>query len=125
MPADGFDPYHKWLGIPPEEQPPSHYRLLGIVEFEADPDVIANTAARLAFHLRQQVDGPQALAQRLLNEVATAKRVLMNPEAKAYDQSPASPLVYRRSISWRFQFRRKPIKSDGFRFIPKWFWHRS
>ena len=24
-----FDPYHIWLGIPPEEQPPNHYRLLG------------------------------------------------------------------------------------------------
>ena len=25
-----FDPYHKWLGIPPEDQPPHHYRLLGV-----------------------------------------------------------------------------------------------
>ena len=25
-----FDPYHKWLGIPPEEQPPNYYRLLGV-----------------------------------------------------------------------------------------------
>ena len=53
MAADGFDPYYKWLGIPPEEQPPTHYRLLGIVQFEADPDVIANAASRQAFHLRQ------------------------------------------------------------------------
>ena len=28
--AANFDPYYKWLGIPPEEQPPNHYRLLGI-----------------------------------------------------------------------------------------------
>ena len=60
MPADGFDSYYKWLGIPPEEQPPTHYRLLGIVEFEADRDVITNAAGRQTFHLRQQVDGPQA-----------------------------------------------------------------
>ena len=33
-----FDPYHKWLGILPEEQPPNHYRLLGIVDFESDED---------------------------------------------------------------------------------------
>ena len=26
----GFDPLYKWLGIPPDEQPPHHYRLLGI-----------------------------------------------------------------------------------------------
>jgi len=25
---DRFDPYHKWLGIPPAEQPLNHYRLL-------------------------------------------------------------------------------------------------
>ena len=35
-----FDPYHEWLGIPPEEQPPNHYRLLGIPLFEPDPQVI-------------------------------------------------------------------------------------
>ena len=26
--ADDFNPYHVWLGIPPEEQPANHYRLL-------------------------------------------------------------------------------------------------
>jgi hypothetical protein len=25
-----FDPYRKWLGIPPKDQPPHYYRLLGI-----------------------------------------------------------------------------------------------
>ena len=30
-----FDPYHIWLGIPPEDQPPSHYRLLAIPEIAA------------------------------------------------------------------------------------------
>ena len=38
--AEGFDPYHKWLGIPPKDQPPNHYRLLGIELFESDPEVI-------------------------------------------------------------------------------------
>ena len=42
-----FDPYHKWLGIPPEQQPASHYRLLGIAEFESDADVIDTAAAFL------------------------------------------------------------------------------
>ena len=36
-----FDPYHVWLGIPLREQPPNHYRLLGIARFENHPDVIA------------------------------------------------------------------------------------
>ena len=35
---DSFDPYYKWLAIPPDEQPPSHYRLLGLRPLEGDPD---------------------------------------------------------------------------------------
>ena len=38
--AEKFDPYYQWLGIPPKDQPPSHYRLLGIEEFESNPEVI-------------------------------------------------------------------------------------
>jgi hypothetical protein len=89
MTASGFDPYYKWLGIPPEEQPPSFYRLLGIVQFEADTDVIANAANRQMVHLRQLQQGQYAaLAQRLLKEIATAKATLLNPQAKTeYDQS--------------------------------------
>ncbi len=26
---DSFDPYHRWLGISPKDQPPNRYRLLG------------------------------------------------------------------------------------------------
>ena len=40
--TESFDPYHKWLGIPPQDQPPHYYRLLGIELFESDPDVISN-----------------------------------------------------------------------------------
>jgi hypothetical protein len=39
-----FGPYHKWLAIPPEEQPPNHYRLLGLPQFESDADVIEGAA---------------------------------------------------------------------------------
>ena len=35
-----FDPYLNWLGIPPHEQPPNCYRLLGLVLFESNPEVI-------------------------------------------------------------------------------------
>ena len=35
-----LEPYHKWLGIALEEQPPNHYRLLNIRLFESDLDVI-------------------------------------------------------------------------------------
>lgn len=94
MPADGFDPYYKWLGIPPDEQPPTHYRILGIAPLEADRQVIATAASRQALHLRQMAAGPQSvLAARLMKEIAAAKAVLLNPEAKAtYDRS-LSPAV--------------------------------
>lgn len=33
--AETCDPYHKWLGIPPKDQPPHNYRLLGIELIDA------------------------------------------------------------------------------------------
>ena len=47
---ESFDPYYKWLGIPPAEQPPNHYRLLGVTLFESDLDVIANAADQRIGH---------------------------------------------------------------------------
>ena len=82
-----FDPYHKWLGIPPAEQPPTWYRLLGIPLFESDPDVIDAAADQRMTHLRKYQAGVNsALSQQLLNEVASARIVLLSPEKKAvYD----------------------------------------
>lgn len=85
---DSFDPYRKWLGIPSEEQPPHHYRLLGIPLFETDPDVIENAAHRQMVYVRTLQSGKHAdLSQKLLNELAAAKVCLMTREKKAaYDQ---------------------------------------
>ncbi len=38
---------YRWLGVPPAEQPPDHYRLLGLTRFEADPTVIGAAAGTL------------------------------------------------------------------------------
>ena len=88
-PAKAFDPYHKWLGIPPKDQPPTLYRLLGLEQFETDSDVIESAADRQMAHLRQLQIGPHsALSQRLLNEVAAARRCLLDAAQKAaYDES--------------------------------------
>ena len=77
-----FDPYHKWLGIPPEEQPAHHYRLLGIKLFEFDADVIDAAAEQRTVFLRSFQSGPNAeLAERLLNDGETTMggRVPVNP----------------------------------------------
>jgi hypothetical protein len=83
-----FDPYHKWLGIPPEEQPPHHYRLLGIGLFESDPDVIEGAADRQMAHVQTHKTGPNTTySQQLLNELAAAKLCLLDPAKKlAYDE---------------------------------------
>ena len=100
-----FDPYYKWLGIPPVEQPPHHYRLLGVVLYEADPEVIEAAVERHTSYLQTVSSGPHvAEAQRLLNEISAARRLLLNPTRReAYDtqlraelaarQSPAPPPV--------------------------------
>ncbi len=82
-----FDPLYYWLGIPPGEQPPDHYRLLGIRRFENDPLVIENAADRQMVHLKTFQTGPHSDdSQRLLNRVASARICLLNPGSKsAYD----------------------------------------
>ena len=85
--SEPFNPYHIWLGIPPEEQPANHYRLLGIKVFEDNPDVIDSAAHQRMAHLRTfQLGKNSELSQKLLNQVASAKVCLLNPQKKtAYD----------------------------------------
>lgn len=81
-----FDPYHKWLGIAPQDQPPNHYRLLGLNFFESDLEVIEIAANKQMAYL-QSCTGPEvAQAQKLLNEIAAARLCLLDPKKKAaYD----------------------------------------
>jgi len=95
-----FNPYHKWLGIPLDEQPASYYRLLGIGKFESDPDVIDGAAEQRTIYLRTFQTGPNSeLAERLLNEVSEARVNLLDGKTKAqYDtrlrtlEQPSLPL---------------------------------
>ena len=82
-PQGGFDPYHAWLGIPPQERPISYYRLLGLRPFESNPQVIeAAVDQRLAF-LRTKTTGPQAsYAEQLINQIVQARLTLLDPVRK-------------------------------------------
>lgn len=93
-----FDPYHRWLGIPPKDQPANYYRLLGLEPFEADPEVIRDAAGRqMGFVRTFQLGQYLEVSQRILNELAAAKACLLDPAKKAaYDASlpaPAAPPI--------------------------------
>jgi hypothetical protein len=74
-----FDPYHKWLGIPPNEQPADHYRLLGLRLFEHDADVIEGAADKAMTHVRGFQNGPRAgISQKILTELSAARICLLS-----------------------------------------------
>jgi hypothetical protein len=96
---DHFDAYRMWLGIPSEEQPPHHYRLLGIGLFESDREVIERAADRQSEHLKTYQTGPRAaLSQKLLTEVAAAAACLRDAGKRgAYDDALRKQLASRES----------------------------
>ncbi len=89
-----FNPYHSWLGIPVAEQPPNHYRLLGIPLFEANEDVIQNGLDQRMAYVKSFAAGPHSAdSQRLLTELSQAGVCLLRPEKKqAYDNQLRSKL---------------------------------
>jgi len=95
--SGAFDAYHAWLGIPPEEQPPNCYRLLGLRVFEDQAEVIEHAADQRRAHLESISAGKHAArAQRLLNEVAAARLRLLDPYKKAmYDEQLRQELAAR------------------------------
>ena len=82
--ADSFDAYHQWLGIAPRDQPPNHYRLLGIDLYEEGANVIDSAADRQMAHLRTFQTGARGkLCEELLNRVSAARVLLLDAEQKA------------------------------------------
>ncbi|MBC8353076.1 MAG: hypothetical protein H8E66_13860 [Planctomycetes bacterium] len=92
--SDMFNPYHRWLGIPPKYQPLDHYRLLGVELFESDLEVIRDASERQISHVRRYANGEHAgTANHLLNELATARACLLNSASKLdYDQQVGAQL---------------------------------
>jgi len=94
---DGYDVYHLWLGIPREEQPPTHYRLLGVPLFERNEEVIRNAADRQRSHVKRLgVNQFQTVGQELLNEIEVARICLLRPEKRtAYDDKIRTAMLKR------------------------------
>ena len=99
--GNAFDPYYKWLGIPPRDQSPNHYCLLGIDLFESDPDVIDAAASKQVTYLQTCATGPHvALSQKILNEVAAARLCLLSPMKKAeYDATLRAEIAKKQAAS--------------------------
>ncbi|QDT44933.1 Serine/threonine-protein kinase pkn1 [Gimesia alba] len=83
-----FDPYQRWLGIPPQDQPPHFYRLLGLELFEEDPEIIKAAAENAIAFIQQNAFGEELQqSQRLLKDIEKVAAYLMSPPHKAkYDK---------------------------------------
>ena len=92
--SDSFDPYQAWFGIPPGDQPPNHYRILGLELYEDSQSKIENAVAERAEFLQAVSMGEHVgHAQKLLSEVAMARLCLIDPERKLkYDQQLRNPV---------------------------------
>lgn len=78
----GFDPYHRWLGVPGGKRP-DHYRLLGLSPGEADPGVIEAAASRQSAFVAGFRDGPHGeAAAQVLFEIEEARITLLDPEGR-------------------------------------------
>ncbi|MCA9105563.1 MAG: hypothetical protein KDA83_09070, partial [Planctomycetales bacterium] len=76
------DSYHRLLGIPPAEQPPSAWRLLGLNAGEKNEQVIRLAMEqRLAFLRTLQQGAVAEISQRLANEVSRAGITLLAGES--------------------------------------------
>jgi len=98
-----FDPYQQWLGIPPSEQPPHYYRLLGIELFESNPEVIARAADQRIAHVTMfQATRQSSQSDAILKEIAAGRLVLLDPGKKErYDRRLRRAFLYRSKEFWQ------------------------
>jgi hypothetical protein len=113
-----FDPYHKWLAIPPGRRPPTHYQLLGVAPEEKDLEIIEEAALGRTAHLRTYQSGEHAAeCAKLLNEIAQAVLVLRDPsKRKEYD----AELLEEKEYLTKAKFRpyNAPLASEQREAVP-------
>jgi hypothetical protein len=85
-----FDPYHIWLEISPDQQPPTPHRLLGIAPDETDKETIREAALQRNAFIRQFSLGKQGkIAERLLNEIAAARDNILAGNVQTAVETPS------------------------------------
>lgn len=82
-----FDPWEAWLGIPLAEQPPDHYRLLGLPRFLPDSTAVDRALSARRTLLAAHATGPHGSeARRMLEECETAASCLLDSRSRlTYD----------------------------------------
>ena len=79
-----FDPYHKWLRIPPQEQPPNHYRLLGLEVVRIDPEVIDAAANRQMAYIQQLAGETWRFVAEITQRTIRRTLVLLDQKKKTH-----------------------------------------
>jgi hypothetical protein len=115
-----FDPYHRWLAIPPGQRPPTYYQLLGVAPDENDAEVITEAALRQTSHVRTYQTGPHAAeCTALLNEIGQARATLLNAaKRKEYDARLAAPPTSATPPPLPPPAAARPAALDSFAFAP-------
>jgi hypothetical protein len=108
-----FNPYCEWLAIPPCSLPPSHYQLLGLKQFESDPDKIQRAALNQIARLRVHQAGPHSdLTQKLMNDVALARITLSDGIKKEEYDRQLRQSIPRVSAVTKTPFAEEELGSD-------------
>ena len=83
-----FNGFRKWLGIPENKLPPTHYDLLGVGIDEEDPEIIkAVVEQRKAFINTKRGTGHDTAVTEILYRIGEAELTLLDPAMRrAYDR---------------------------------------
>jgi len=84
-----FNPYSAWFDIPTNQQPPDHYRLLGVEMLEPDLKVLTRAARKRLAILKTHADGPESsFVRQMKREVEIVYACLIDVDSRmAYDRS--------------------------------------
>ena len=81
--SGNFDPYNKWLGIPPGKWMPNHFELLGLSIDEEDPSVIELAIKRQRDFMKGMRGGKfPELVNQILIQIQDAEITLLEPDSR-------------------------------------------